>query len=425
MKRILFLCLAALALCVTSCRQKGTELMNPNTVHYNTPSEQFNAIWHGINNCYAFWDIDPTNWDSLYRVYSPRFEKLDEWIEKNYLPTDTLNAYYTDMCSHFIDHHMVIDVYNMWRDPTNANDEEFVDVRPGDIEVRQRSYYHEAFSDSLLLVCIENAGGKGAYATGKPGSGEYRSALACNFDGIAYLKLSGYMLTPVFNASDSVSVSIQNVYMQFHQWCAAKDLKGIILDNRGNRGGYINDLNYVVAPFLKNEMSLGHTRHKEGLGRYDYSPWVPYIVKNGDVPYHQIKSNYPAAPIDSIGDIDVPIVVLADINSVSMGEMTTQAIKQMPNGCFIGERTFGGHGELHGSVFEQDYGGSFGDGQLKSIAHYVYTSNNVVRDADGKITEGIGYTPTYEVRYDEAQMRAGTDVQLNAALNYIRTGKIN
>ncbi len=422
------LCIVHLALCIAlllpSCREQGEDLINPNTARYSTPSEQFQAIWYGINHSYAFWDIDPTNWDSLYYAYSPRFEALDKQVEKGIaVPTDTLRAYYTDMCHRFIDHHMAIYILNHWRNTEQTNDNGKITIYPGDIEAKQRPYYHKEFSDSLLLVCIKNAGGTGVYAAGKTGSGEYSSALASNFDGIAYLKLSGYMLSDAFNASDSVSVSIQNVYLQFHQWCAAKDLKGIILDNRGNGGGIIEDMNYVVAPFLGNELQLGQIRRKEGLGRYDYTPWLPYIVQNGDWLYQQVKRNDPTAEIDSIGAITVPIVALADINSVSMGEMTTRAIQEMPNGYFIGERTYGGHGPLFGN-FEIDYSGTFGnEDSSQPPYYYVYTSNAVLRDSDGKITEGIGYTPDLEVLYDDAQMHAGTDVQLNAALHYIRTGK--
>lgn len=423
MRRTLILSIAAFALIFSSCRQQGEDLMNPNTVQYSTPSEQFKALWHGIDNSYAFWDLDPTNWDSLYRVYLPRFEELDELVKAgNYLPNDTLRAYYTDMCYRFVDHHMRLTIYNPWKDPRNTKEEEGVIVYPSGIEVQNRPYYHATFTDSELLTCIsrieKRSGGIFRYGYYSDG---YASALACNFDGIAYLKLSRYMLYKAFGRSDSLSLGIQEVYMQFHQWCAAQDLKGVIIDNRGNTGGYINDFMYVVSPFLQSAMYIGDVRHKEGLGRYDYTPWMPYMVQNGDFVYHNTKSNNPSADIDSIGDITVPIVVLADINSISMGEMTTQAIAQMPNGCFIGERTWGGHGVLFND-FETDYAGTF----TTSQGDQGYLSSAVLRDADGKITEGIGYTPTYEVLYDKKQMRnAGVDVQLNAALNYIRTGKID
>ncbi len=420
MKRILILFIAATALLATSCRQHAEELINPNTVEYTTPSEQFKAIWHGIDNSYAFWDIDPTNWDSLYRVYLPRFEALDEsWKEGIPVPTKTLREYYTDMCGRFVDHHMVITLTNHWKDPSNTGEDKVVKIDPGNIEARQRPYYHDSFSDLWLVECIQKIGTTDVYYWGYDSKRKKICALACNFDGIAYLKLSGYMLTDAFKASDSLSLGIQDVYMQFHKWCAAKDLKGIIIDNRGNDGGALNDMMYVISPFLQSEMLLGHIRHKEGLGRYDYTPWLPYTVQNGDILYHLLKRDYPSLDIDSIGDISVPVVALADINSISMGELTTQAIAQMPNGCFIGERTYGGHGQLFGD-FKIDYAGTFSI----TDAYKVYTPNAVLRDADGKITEGIGYTPRYEVLYDEAQMRAGTDVQLNAALNYIRKGTI-
>lgn len=409
MKRTTIIFFSVIMLIAASCRKHSAEVMDPVKIKYNYPSEQFEAIWHGINNGYAFWDIDPTNWDSLYTVYHPRFEELDELVDNGgSVPTKTLLEYYTDICDEFIDHHMRITITNLW---ASKDDETKITIRPGLIEVQKRPYYHdyEAFSDTLLLKCILNLGNRKGDFAGSDENGEYRSALACNFDGIAYFKLSGYMLTNAFYSSDSLSIRIQNVYRQFHKWCASEDLKGIIIDNRGNRGGSITDMNFVIAPFLQNDLLLGETRRKEGLGRYDYTPWIPLVIKPID----------PLADIDSIGEITVPIVALADIWSVSMGEMTSKAIALMPNGCIIGERTYGGHGPLFNN-FEINYAGT-----VSAESHEIYTSNDMLRDTDGNITEGIGYTPTYEVLYDEEQMRAGIDVQLNAAINYIKTGKIN
>lgn len=410
MKRTFILSFSAIMLIATSCREHGVELMNPTTISYNLPSEQFEAIWHGINNGYAFWDIDPTNWDSLYTVYHPRFEALDTLVKNDEsISTQTLREYYTDICGKFIDHHMRVTIKNIWSDTDDAKTNTIY-IQPGLLEAQKRPYYRipTTLTDSLLLNCIMNMDNKKGAFAGSDENGEYRSALACNFDGIAYFKLSGYILTEAFHASDSFSIRIQNVYRQFYEWCTADDLKGIIIDNRGNMGGYISDMNYVVAPFLQSDLQLGETRRKEGLGRYDYTPWVPLII----------KKTKPLEDVDSIGEITVPIVALADLWSVSMGEMTSKAISMMPNGCIIGERTFGGHGPLFYD-FEINYAGPY-----VAKSHEVYSSSDMLRDADGSITEGIGYTPTYEVLYDEEQMRAGVDVQLNAAINYIKTGKI-
>ncbi len=410
MKRTIILFLTTVMLIATSCREHGVELMNPTTIVYDLPSEQFEAIWHGINNGYAFWDIESTNWDSLYMVYHPRFEALDTLVKNDEsISTQTLREYYTDICGRFIDHHMRITIKNIWSDTEDA-EKNTIYIQPGLLEAQKRPYYRKptTFSDSLLLKCIMNIDNKKGAFAGTDENGKYRSALACNFDGIAYFKLSGYMLTEAFHSSDSLSISIQNVYRQFYEWCTADDLKGIIIDNRGNMGGNIADMSYVVAPFLQSDLQLGETRRKEGLGRYDYTPWVPFIIKKTE----------PLEGVDSIGEITVPIVALADLWSVSMGEMTSKAISMMPTGCIIGERTFGGHGPLFGN-FEINYAGPY-----EANSHEVYTSSDVLRDADGSITEGIGYTPTYEVLYDEEQMRAGVDVQLNAAIKYIKTGNI-
>lgn len=398
MKRTAIILTAAVALAATACRKHGNDLMNPDTAQYSTPLEQFEAIWNGINNGYAFWDIDPTDWDSIYNAYRSVFEDLDD---ADTIATATLKGYYDDMCGRFVDHHMAVVVRNL--KPAPHDKATVFAIQPGKAEAHRRGYYHDKFSDSLLIGCIEKLEkAEMAYAANDKGS-----ALACDIDGIAYLKLSGYMLTAALNATDSASQAIAGVYRKFRNWTTADSVKGIIIDNRGNGGGYLNDMDYVVAPFIDGDMRLGDTRRKEGLGRYDYTVWIPLTVQ----------------PADTAGTPDVPIVALADINSASMGELTTYAIAQMPKGCFIGERTFGAHGPLFGD-FEINYGGTFGDSQLQSTAHYVYMSNNVFRCANGQIREGKGFVPTREVLYDDAQMHAGNDVQLNAAIDYIRRGGI-
>ncbi|MGM9746937.1 MAG: S41 family peptidase [Paludibacteraceae bacterium] len=385
-----------------SCRNHSNELLNPNTAPYSTPLEQFEVVWNGINNGYAFWDIDPTDWDSVYTVYKPRFEELSNQTQ---VPTATLQQYYADMCGRLIDHHMAVVI----RNPKPAADDTistFV-INPGNSEVRTRAYYHERFSDSLLMVCIDNLRSAALVDTMAYCNTTKGSILACNFNGIAYLHLSKFMLTEVLNSNDSISQAIADVYRLFYDLAVHSDtLKGIILDQRGNVGGYVKDFDYVLAPFIDKPLTLGATRRKEGMARYDYSVWIPFTIE--PAAEHRV--------------LDVPIVALADINSASMGELTTYAVTLLPNGCFVGERTFGAHGPLF-SNFEINYSGTFGDKNLQTTQHYVYMSNDVFRTNNGDILEGQGFRPNHQVLFNSEKMNAGDDVQLKAALDIILNNK--
>ena len=178
-------------------------------------------------------------------------------------------------------------------------------------------------------------------------------------------------------------------------------MKKLILDVRGNGGGYLADMQYTIAPLIDEELLIGYTRAKEGLGRLDYAPWIPSIL----------------APAVHHRKVKAPIVVLADILSVSMAEMTAMAVSALPNGCVVGERTFGGTGPL-----TSDYTFSY-SGQVNNPYMMIYTSTTMLKDVKGVIHEGVGVTPDIEVFYDEAAMEAGTDVQLDRAIEYIQTGR--
>ena len=115
--------------------------------------------------------------------------------------------------------------------------------------------------------------------------------------------------------------------------------------------------------------------------------------------------------------MEAPIVVLADVNSVSMSEATAMAVSSLPNGCVVGERTFGGQGTLAGN-YKLSY-----CGEIENHAVLIYTTTVVTKDIKGVIHEGVGIVPDIEVFYDEEAMKAGRDVQLDRAVQYIHTGE--
>lgn len=104
MKRIYILVLLlSLAAALPSCRKDAPELMNPGEAQLlRTPSQVFKAFWHGMNNSYGFWDIDPTDWDRVYDEYLPLFEALDEADPETEEETEelygTIQTLFTQIC---------------------------------------------------------------------------------------------------------------------------------------------------------------------------------------------------------------------------------------------------------------------------------------------------------------------------------------
>ena len=118
---------------------------------------------------------------------------------------------------------------------------------------------------------------------------------------------------------------------------------------------------------------------------------------------------------------DVPIVVLANVHSVSMAEITSSAVKLIPNGKLIGTRTHGGLCGLTGiEEFSLNYTGYIGIKDKTPV--YCYIPTLAYFNMDKKCLEGIGVEPDIEVSLDREQFsKTGRDTQLDRALEYIRT----
>lgn len=109
---------------------------------------------------------------------------------------------------------------------------------------------------------------------------------------------------------------------------------------------------------------------------------------------------------------NIPYVVLTNAYSISMGEMSSAAIKLLPTGCMIGERTFGAHGQLI-SLSTIFHDGTFGDPNGK---HYVYTSSLQLQFLEDGILEGQGITPDKSI----LQMESGYAGAMEKAIDYIK-----
>jgi hypothetical protein len=417
MKKIITIAIT-IAVIFTACRKQADYMPyigENGELAYSTYTEQFDYLWKVLNTGYVFWDVDTTDWDAMYTRYLPAFQELDkEYEQVGYVRTAELSRLYTNIVGGMTDHHMLFAVRNLHPAPDDQTSSVY--ISPYNIEIPSRDYYFESAG-------AENAGIQGflqsiesqytveahescfAYEPNLGMSVTYHYILFRLPDGrkVPYLWQSSAGIMPIM-LQNGEGAQLLDHYFRAIMETPRSQLAGIILDNRCNRGGYQDDLDFLIGPYLNEKTEIMKTRYKEGPGRYEYSVWTPYYIFPNSRYHRDITAE------------NIPYVILCDINSVSMGEIEPMTIKAvLPTAHTIGERTHGGTGPLQPGYIDLNYGGPFGNSNL-SEGHYVYTSTFEAQ-IEGKVWEGIGHTP------DEIVLRKDYNgdfrPQLDAAFNYI------
>ncbi|MET4142523.1 S41 family peptidase [Pedobacter sp. UYP1] len=387
---ILGICLVS---ALASCRKESPQINDPKRYIEGSFSEAFEAYWNGMNNNYIFWDTDPTNWDEIYRKYQPIFAKMNindsTDVRKSY-------TYFKEMTSTLIDSHYALRINSPYVQDSAAY------ISPSDARHQKSPDYHGSINPNFFYSTIPPKYLDKGYVKGfiNLSATDQFFAVAGKIKGnILYLHFNEFSLN-VIKDLQTPNNAQKALQYYFDEVKKPEGLKGIIIDVRSNGGGYLSDLDLLVGGLTDKEFPIGATRSKIGNGRLDYSPWIPATVHPGK----------------DAKLFTAPIIVLADLNSVSMAEMTTMALKAMPGGNvkFVGERTWGGNGPL---LNNNDY---YNSGQFKTgFLSLVYTSSTALRYVDGKLYEGIGFPPDIEVKYNKAALDAGTDPQLEKAISLI------
>ncbi len=173
-------------------------------------------------------------------------------------------------------------------------------------------------------------------------------------------------------------------------------LKGIIIDVRGNGGGDLVDVDFLIGRMIEKPLHFGYTQYKSNTGRLDFTPWIKaYIMP-------QIKSS-----------LNLPIIVLSDLYSASVSESIIMAVQTMKNGITVGETTWG----ATGPIAEREV---YNAGGVFSIKDFVIQSSSCkFKYVDQKIYEGVGVPPNISVPYDEGSIKSNKDIQLEHAINLI------
>lgn len=423
MKRNIII-LAIIALIFSGCRKEADYhpyIGETDQLAYDSYSSQFEYLWKCMSTGYVFWDVDDTDWDAVYDEYMPKFQALDAKHEAGQEVTlAELDTLYQGIFGGMRDHHMSVVIKNLF--PAAEDNMPYLVVQPGVMELQRRDYYIEFiteeqtnlltfFDEMESLYDIETHESASAQVAALGTTVTYHYFLIKLADGrkIPYLWQSKAAITPTMldlgtSGQASAAASVIDHWLTAVTETPREQLAGIILDNRANRGGYQDDLDYLIGTFLNSKTEIMKTRYKEGPGRLEHSVWTPYYI--------DVQSKYHR----DITAENIPYVVICDINSVSMGELEPMIIKAvLPTSHIIGERTYGGTGPLQPTTsIDLNYGGPFGD--PSTMKHYIYTSS-FESQIGGKVWEGIGCTPDEEVL--RKNHNGDFKPQLDAAIRYI------
>ncbi|MFQ6099672.1 MAG: S41 family peptidase [Anaerolineae bacterium] len=191
-------------------------------------------------------------------------------------------------------------------------------------------------------------------------------------DGVGYLRLYDFSATASARMEDGLEELL------------AQDPHGIVLDLRGNPGGWLDQAVEVGDLFLDDGVVV-------------VERW-----SNGN------ERKFEADPGD-VGE-DVPLVVLVDGGTASAAEIVAGALQDRERAILVGERTFG-----KGSV-QRPFTLSDGS-ELRVTSALWFTPND-------RAIHGQGLTPDLEVPWpEEEDLEPGADPQLERAVEYLLTGE--
>jgi carboxyl-terminal processing protease len=170
---------------------------------------------------------------------------------------------------------------------------------------------------------------------------------------IGYIKLTSF--------TQNAGKEVTDAFLKLKE---KKELKGIILDLRGNGGGLLNEAVNIVNIFVNKGNVVVSTK-----GKLESSNSIHRTVFEPT-------------------DVNIPIVVLVDNNSASASEIVTGSIQDMDRGVVIGQKTFGKG--LVQNIIPLSY-----NAQLKvTVAKYYIPSGRCIqaidyshKNKDGKATK--------------------------------------
>ena len=249
----------------------------------NTPVGNFEALWQIIDEKYCFFDEKKVDWDSVYSVYYPRFEKMQVVDnEDNYTYFDLMEAVVNELEDGHVNLYSVFDVSHCtsWYEGYPVN-----------------------FDSELLMDKYLNT---------------YRQA-----GGLVYNRIHNDSIGYIYYGSFSDNFSFANAVSVFNYF---KDCRGIVLDVRNNGGGSLENAYKLASLFYPQDTVVGYWQHKSGSGHSDFSSLEPMKLE------------------ESKGYWQRPVIVLCNRNSYSATNFFVSIMRYLPHCLVIGGKSGGGGG---------------------------------------------------------------------------------
>lgn len=160
-----------------------------------------------------------------------------------------------------------------------------------------------------------------------------------------------------------------------------RDIRGLIIDLRGNPGGFLGIVHTITKHLLAEKTQVSSWKFRNQRVEYSFDPAQGVYLG--------------------------PIVVLIDVRSTSSSEYFAGSMQSINRAVIVGERS---PGYLLIANWKK----------LLNGASLMYAFAQPIMP-DGKIIEGNGVVPDFEVKLDRDALLKGKDSQLDAAVNYIKT----
>ena len=348
-----------------------------------TFDEIFVDFWGKMNYQYVYWNIDDTDWNLIYKHYRPIFQKLNNTDE------DKIKAmsYFEEITSTLKDGHFSLLFHE---GPLSG-----VVINPSLNRKKKSVKYHSKYNYDDVVKNYLDPGYRSAKGSAVS-KGELLSVTTGTINrGILYFHCNFFGLkNSYYSVSDSEVKETLNYF--FSTIRETSNLRGIILDLRGNGGGDIEDLDFLVGKLVNQDLVFGYSRSKNGMGKFDYLPWIESRLRK--------EANY---------QMDTSVMLLVDNFSASLSEIIILALKSEKN-LVIGEQTYGATGPISDpSIFNS---GTFNVGTFLT----VNTSAVEFKDKNGAFYEGVGISPDIGAPFNFQGLALRKDTQLEAAILQIK-----